>query len=71
MATTTGTRDAHYDLVSVLYHTLQEADTIDQYIEDARGRGDDALADFFEEIQQADRDRAERAKALLGERVSA
>lgn len=68
MATATGTRDVHYDLVSVLYHTLQEAETIDRYIEDARSRGDDGLVEFFQEIQEDDRRRADRAKALLGER---
>jgi hypothetical protein len=29
------TRDEHYDLVSVLYHSLQGDETLDQYIEDA------------------------------------
>ncbi len=65
----TGMRDEHYDLVSVLYHTLQEADTVERYIHDARDRGDDELARFFEEIQQQDRQRAERAKQLLGSRI--
>jgi len=63
------TRDEHYDLVSVLYHTLQEADTIERYIQDARERNDDELARFFEEVQQQDRERAERAKQLLGPRI--
>lgn len=61
-----GTRDQHYDLMSLLYHTLQEADTIDRYIEDARDRNDDELAGFFEKVQEQDRQRAERAKQLLG-----
>lgn len=65
----TGTRDEHYDLVSVLYHTLQEADTIDRYIEDARGRGDDELARFFEGVQEENRQRSERAKQLLTARI--
>ncbi len=64
-----GARDEHYDLVSVLYHTLQEADTIDRYIEDARDRNDDELAGFFGEVQEQDRQRAERAKQLLGSRI--
>lgn len=61
-----GTRDQHYDLMSLLYNTLQEADTIDRYIEDARDRNDDELAGFFEKVQEKDRQRAERAKQLLG-----
>lgn len=69
MTTHTGTRDEHYDLVSVLYHTLQEADTIERYIADARDRKDDDLAGFFQDVQQQDRERAERAKQLLGGRI--
>lgn len=67
----TGVRDEHYDLVSVLYHTLQEADTIERYIHDARDRGDNDLATFFEQVQQEDRDRADRGKRLLSERIHA
>lgn len=33
----TGTRDETYDLVSILYHALQGAETYDQYIQDAQG----------------------------------
>lgn len=51
----TGTRDEHYDLISVLYHTMQEAETLQTYIDDARSAGDNDLAGFFEEVQQQDR----------------
>lgn len=64
----TGTRDVSYDLVSVLYHTLQEAETIQQYIDDAKERGDEDAAGFFAEVQKQDRSRAERAKSLLAAR---
>lgn len=66
---TTGTRDEHYNLVSVLYHTLQEGDTIQRYVDDARERGDDELAGFFEDVQSEDRRRAEKAKELLSARI--
>lgn len=46
---TTGTRDEHFDLVSVLYHTLEEADTVQKCIDDARSKGDDEPAKFFEQ----------------------
>ena len=65
----TGTPDEHYDLVSVLYHALQGAQTDQQYIDDARKAGDEELADFLQEVQQQDRQRAERAKQLLASRV--
>lgn len=35
MADTTGTKDATYNLVSVLYHALQGADLYEQYASDA------------------------------------
>ena len=34
----TGTRDDTYDLVSVLYHALQGAETARHYIQDGRDR---------------------------------
>lgn len=67
----TGTYDVSYNLVSVLYHTLQEASTIQQYIDDARYGGDDDAARFLEKIQEEDQSRAERAKELLGRQLTA
>ncbi len=66
---TTGTRDITYDLLSVLYHTLQGAETIDQYIRDADESGDKELAQFFRELKDTDKDRADRAKVLLRARL--
>ena len=66
----TGTRDVHYNLVSVLYHTLQGAETSVQYRADAEEAGDHELAQFFREVQEEDQRRANRAKALLQQRLS-
>ncbi len=63
---TTGTRDEHYNLVSVLYHALQSADTCDHYAMDAQAAGDERLAGFFRETQDIQTQVAERAKELLG-----
>jgi hypothetical protein len=67
---TTGTQDVHYNLISVLYHTLQGAETSVQYVSDAEESGDEELAQFFRDVQEEDRRRAERAKTLLGQRLS-
>jgi len=67
---TTGTQDVHYNLISVLYHTLQGAETSMQYMNDAEGSGDEELTRFFREVQDENRRRAERAKELLGRRLS-
>jgi hypothetical protein len=66
---TTGTRDVTYDLISVSYHALQGAETANTYIEDAENEGDAALATFFREVQQRNRDVANQAIELLGERM--
>ena len=63
---TTGTRDEHYNLVSVLYHALQSADTCDHYAMDAQAAGDERLAGFFRETQSIQTQVSERAKEMLG-----
>jgi rubrerythrin len=67
MADTTGTKDATYNLVSVLYHALQGAETYAQYASDAGS--DQGLANFFREVQQQEQQRADRAKQLLAQRL--
>jgi hypothetical protein len=66
----TGTPDEHYNLVSVLYHALQGAEIYEEYVEDAEAAGDDELAEFFNELQDEERRRADRAKSLLVSRIS-
>ena len=65
----TRTSNAAYDLVSVIYHALQGAETYDRYIVDARERNDDELADFFTEVQQANCGFAEQGQRLLKTRL--
>ena len=57
--------DEIYDIVSVLYHALQGAETCDQYIRDAEQRGDQELAQYFREVQEEEIRRALRGKELL------
>jgi hypothetical protein len=66
----TGTTDEHYNLVSVLYHALEGGSLYDRYISDAEGAGDDDLAQFFKDVQEEERKRSDRAKQLLGERLT-
>ena len=67
MAANTGTKDATYNLVSVLYHALQGADLYEQYANDAGS--DQDIANFFREVQQQEQQRADRAKQLLASRL--
>ena len=61
----TGTDNVSFNLVSVLYHTLQEAETLEKYIRDAEASGDQDVISFFREIQEANRRRSDRTKQLL------
>ena len=61
----TGTRDITYDLVSVIYHALQGAETTALYIADAEQEGNQELASFFREAKDDYQRRADRAKQLL------
>jgi len=65
----TGTKDENYDVISVLYHCLQAASEVGQYIQDAEQSGDQELVGFFRDYQESQRDLAERAKNLLGARL--
>jgi hypothetical protein len=66
----TGTPDRDYNLISILYHALQGAETYAEYCEDAEEDGDRELMEFFTECQEAERERADRAKQLLAARLA-
>ena len=59
------TEDHVYGLVSVLYHSLQGAQTCEQYTSDAERAGDDELVRFFEQCRATQSEQAQRAKQLL------
>ncbi len=65
----TGTRDEHFNLISVLYHCLEGASTCEQYIRDAEQTGDQELVQFFRDWQEEQHHFAERAKNLMGSRL--
>lgn len=65
----TGTSNTTYNLTSVLYHALQGAETYDRYIRDAEQAQDNDLAQFFREVQQAEKQWAQRAQQLLAQRL--
>jgi hypothetical protein len=67
--TETGERDENYNLISVLYHALQGAETTLQYQKDAEEAGDKQLAQFFEEARSGYAEFAQQAKQLLATRL--
>jgi hypothetical protein len=68
---TAGTRDEHYNLISVLYHALHGAENCEVYAMDAEAAGDTDLAAFFRNAQATQRQLAEQAKERLGIRGAA
>jgi len=66
----TGVSDPTFNLVSILYHALQAAQTYDTYIRDAEQHGDTNLAQFLRQIQMEDRNRAQYAMQLLAQHTS-
>ena len=62
----TGTRDEHYNLISILYHALHGAENCDTYAVDAEIAGDENLTAFFREAQAMHMALAEQAKGFLG-----
>jgi hypothetical protein len=61
----TGVRDATYDLISVVYHALQGAETYKMYEEDVERTQDSELAQFFRQACEEEKRRAQQGKALL------
>jgi rubrerythrin len=66
----TGTSNVVYNLVSIIYHALQGAETYETYVRDAEQSNDSAAADLFREAQQQNKKIADRAEQLLAERLS-
>lgn len=71
MAEVTGTRineytmDKDYNLISVLYHALQAAETCSQYRQDAESEGSPEVAAFLKQVQEQNTKIAKSAKELL------
>jgi hypothetical protein len=61
----TGTPDATYHLVSVLYHALQGADTSRRSIQDAEQTGNEELVQFFQAAQAWQQHLATQAQEML------
>ncbi|HEY1328448.1 MAG TPA: hypothetical protein VGI14_16035 [Casimicrobiaceae bacterium] len=60
-----GASDVTYNLVSVLYHTLQACQTYEQYAQDAQQAGHQDVAQYFRDVQQQARQTADRGQQLL------
>ena len=61
--------DPVYDLILCLQQALEDCVRFDAFAADARAKGDDELASFFDELSGSDREIAERAKDMLRARL--
>jgi hypothetical protein len=63
-------RDETYDLISVIYHSLQGSDTIGKYLEDARRANADELVEFFARCKRQHDLLAREGKRLLASQLA-
>src|ERR671916_2120571 len=58
-------KDKNYNLIAVLYHSSDNAESLKAYIQDAEQDGDQELADFFGGILENNLKAAQSAKEML------
>jgi hypothetical protein len=63
----TGTSDPTYNVIAVVYHALQGAETIQKYLDDAGT--EEELRTCFAQVQQGYRRAADMGKQLLVQRI--
>jgi hypothetical protein len=63
----TGTSDPTYNVISVVYHALQGAETIQKYLDDPGT--EEELRAFFQQVQMGYQRTADMGKQLLVQRI--
>ena len=58
-------KDKNYNLITVLYQSSDNAESLKQYIQDAQSEGDQELVDFFGGVLENNLEAAQRAKEML------
>ncbi len=62
-------KDKNYNLISVLYQSSENAETLKTYVEDADQEGDAELKEFFNGVLENNLEANQRAKELLVPRL--
>ncbi len=62
-------KDKNYNLISMLYHSADVAETLKVYVQDAQEEGDQELVDFFSTALENNLEASQRAKELLASRL--
>ena len=63
----TSVSNIYFDLVSVLYNSLQAAQAASAYIQDAQQSGNQQLVQFFQGYQQSANQQAQQAQQALSQ----
>jgi hypothetical protein len=62
-------KDKNYNLISVLYHSSDNIESLKTYIQDAQQEGDEELVQFFNGILENNQKAAQQAKQMLVARL--
>jgi hypothetical protein len=62
-------KDKNYNLISVLYQSSNNVESLKTYIQDAEQEGDQELVEFFDGILENNLRAAQRAKEMLVPRI--
>ena len=62
-------KDKNYNLISVLYHSSENVESLKSYIQDAESEGDQELVEFFNGVLENNLRAAQQAKEMLVPRV--
>ena len=62
-------KDKNYNLISVLYHSSENIESLKTYVQDAQQEGDQELVQFFNTILENNSKAAQQAKQMLVTRL--
>ena len=62
-------KDKNYNLITVLYQSSDNVESLKTYIQDAQSEGDQELVDFFNGALENNLEAAQRAKEMLVPRL--
>ena len=62
-------KDKNYNLISVLYQSSDNVESLKTFIQDAEQEGDQELVEFFNGVLENNMEAAQRAKEMLVPRV--
>lgn len=62
-------KDKNYNLISVLYQSSDNVESLKTFVEDAEQEGDQELVEFFNSVLENNMKAAQRAKDMLVPRI--